>query len=406
MMIAVKSAKTDVRVMSLIGLAHFFSHFFQLTLPALFPLMWKYEGLNWSELGALSAVLYAASGIAQTPAGFFVDKFGARLTLLVGMLSMSAAMCGFLFVETYTSMIFLAFCAGLGNSVFHPADFSILNGSIDSSRIGRAFSVHHFGGYIGYSSAPFLLLSMGYVIGWRETIFFAGCGGFIVTALIWHNRARLIDCGLDKGIKPENIRKEIKGLIRPSFIMAFLFFTFMAMGSVGMMTLGAGALIQLIDVSDKIANGTISLQLIGTIFGVIAGGYIADRVSRHDYMTAIVVTIGAISLQALPIFQLTEMSFFISILVVFGVLYGIAGPLRDMVIRAITPPGAAGKVFGFTYSGMDVGSALSGVIFGYFLQKGIPEMVFVGVGITMFVGVAIILMAHSMSDREKSINSL
>ena len=394
-------SSSDTKVISLIGLAHFFSHFYQLTLPALFPLMLKVEGLNWAELGTLSATLFVASGISQTPSGFLVDKIGARPMLIGGIFLMSLAMMGFWWADSYPLMLLLAFIAGIGNSVFHPADFSILNGSVDSSRMGRAFSVHHFGGYIGYASAPFLMLALGTEIGWRESVLLVGSLGLAVTILLWVNRPCLRDCGIDKGIRPEPIKNEIKALARPSFVMAFLFFAFMAMGSVGLMTLGAGALIQLIDISSKLANGAISLQLTGTIAGVLVGGFIADRITRHDYMTALVVLIGALLLQLFPAFKLADPYVFIPILVIYGLLYGIAGPMRDMVIRSITPSGAAGKVFGFTYSGMDVGSAISGVIFGYLLQKQLPEFVFIGVGLVMLIGVVIVLAARSMAIKER-----
>ena len=394
-------SSSDTKVISLIGLAHFFSHFYQLTLPALFPLMLKVEGLNWAELGTLSATLFVASGILQTPSGFLVDKIGARPMLIGGIFLMSLAMMGFWWADSYPVMLLLAFIAGIGNSVFHPADFSILNGSVDSSRMGRAFSVHHFGGYIGYASAPFLMLALGAEIGWRESVLLVGSLGLAVTILLWVNRPCLRDCGIDKGIRPEPIKNEIKALARPSFVMAFLFFAFMAMGSVGLMTLGAGALIQLIDISSKLANGAISLQLTGTIAGVLVGGFIADRITRHDYMTALVVLIGALLLQLFPAFKLADPYVFIPILVIYGLLYGIAGPMRDMVIRSITPAGAAGKVFGFTYSGMDVGSAISGVIFGYLLQKQLPEFVFIGVGLVMLIGVVIVLAARSMAIKER-----
>ena len=392
---------SDTRVISLIGLAHFFSHFYQLTLPALFPIILAVERLNWAELGTLSATLFVASGILQTPSGFLVDKIGARPTLIGGIFIMSVAVMGFWWADSYPLMLLLAFIAGIGNSVFHPADFSILNGSVNPSRMGRAFSVHHFGGYFGYASALFLMLALGTEIGWRESVLLVGSLGLAVTILLWVNRHCLRDCGIDRGIRPKQIKNEIKALVRPSFILAFLFFAFMAMGSVGLMTLGAGALIQLIDISSNLANGAISLQLTGTIGGVLVGGFIADRITRHDYMTALVILIGALLLQLFPAFKLADPYVFVPILIVYGLLYGIAGPMRDMVIRSITPAGAAGKVFGFTYSGMDVGSAISGVIFGYLLQKELPEFVFIGVGLVMIIGVAIVLLARSMAIKER-----
>ncbi len=95
------------------------------------------------------------------------------------------------------------------------------------------------------------MLALGSEIGWRESVLLVGSLGLGVTALLWINRPCLRDCGLDKGIRPQPIRNEISALARPSFILAFLFFAFMAMGSVGLMTLGAGALMQLIGIPAK-----------------------------------------------------------------------------------------------------------------------------------------------------------
>ena len=61
------------------------SHFFQLALPPLFPLLRAEFDASWTLLGALVGVFYAASSVVQFTAGFWVDRFGARPVLFAGM---------------------------------------------------------------------------------------------------------------------------------------------------------------------------------------------------------------------------------------------------------------------------------------------------------------------------------
>jgi len=60
-----------------------------------------------------------------------------------------------------------------------------------------------------------------------------------------------------------------------------------------------------------------------------------------------------------------------------GFCLGATSPSRDMLVRAATPPGASGKVYGFVYSGLDLGSSLTPLLFGWLLDRGEPRMVFV-----------------------------
>jgi len=68
------SFRRDARVIGLIGFAHSLSHFFQLALPPLFPLLRAEFDVSWSALGALVATFYVASALTQFAAGFVVDN--------------------------------------------------------------------------------------------------------------------------------------------------------------------------------------------------------------------------------------------------------------------------------------------------------------------------------------------
>jgi len=389
----------DIKIISLIGIGHLLSHFYQLALPGLFPLIYRIEGIGFAELGLLTTALFLASGLGQPPAGFLVDKVGARPVLIGGMALISAAVAAVAFAHSFPVMVLLAALIGLGNSVFHPADFSILNGSVSPGRMGRAFGVHGFGGYIGYAAAPVVMYFLGSLIGWREALLAAGLVGLVVSGVIWSQRSDFRDSGVDRGIRSGTFLSGLDVLLRPQSIFAFLFFCFTAMGSIGLMSFGPTALMGLLGMPAALANSTISAQITGSVFGVLLGGVIADRVRRHDTVTAIAIVVGMAFLLIVPAFRPTSPLIVIALFVGVGLFYGGSMPLRDMVVRSITPRGAAGKVFGFTYSGMDFGSAMSTAIFGLLLDAGQARLVLVLVAVFMAIGLLCMYGARLFAGR-------
>jgi len=396
---AVPTTRRDIRVISLIGVAHFLSHVYQLTLPAVFPIIHEVEGIGYAELGVLASVFFVTSAIFQSVAGFLVDRVGARPVLIAGLTLIAGAAALYGFTHSYAELLVLSLAAGLGNSVFHPADLSILNGSVSEGRIGRGLSVHSFGGFVGYTVTPISIFTLGSLIGWRGAVLAAGSAGLIVIGILWAQRADLRDSVVDRGIKPQSFVKDLGVLFQPLAMLAFSFFAFMAMGSIGLMTFGVSTLIALLGISADLASMIISVQLAGSMLGVLIGGVLADRYSRHDLMAASAVTAGVAFLMLVPLLQPISGFALVPLFVSFGLLYGIAQPLRDMVVRSIAPTGSAGKVFGFTYSGMDFGSATAAFLFGYMLGQGLPLWVFVSIGVFIMMGVCTILHAGTIEAR-------
>src|SRR3989442_8689800 len=144
--LAAGTFRRDVKIIGLIGSAHCLSHFFQLVLPPLFPLLKAEFDVSYATLGALVSVFYVASGVCQFGAGFAVDRFGARPVLLagIGLLTGGALVAGL--VPGIYWLFPLAAVMGLGNGVFHPADFAVLNANVKPRRLGHAYSTHGIGG--------------------------------------------------------------------------------------------------------------------------------------------------------------------------------------------------------------------------------------------------------------------
>jgi FSR family fosmidomycin resistance protein-like MFS transporter len=378
--IAPPSLRRDVRIIGLIGTAHFFSHFFQLTLPPLFPLLKDVFGVPYVALGLAVSVFYGGSGIGQTLSGFLVDRVGALRVLMAGMglLAGSIALAGL--VPSYWFLLPVALLAGLGNSVFHPADYSILNASVDPRRIGRGYSVHAISGNLGWAVAPTVVFALTAHFGWRVALVtVGGLGLAMVIVLATQGGAfRGVHAGARRAVGVTDVRV----LLTAPVLAAFAYFALIATALVGMQTFGVTGLMRVYETPMALATAALTAFLLGGAAGILGGGFLADRTSRHDVVAAsgligaaaliLLVATGGVGPSRLPL-----------VLAVAGFCQGVTAPSRDMLVRAATPPGASGKVFGFVYSGLDLGSCLVPVAFGWMLDHRDPRMLFVAVGVLL-----------------------
>jgi MFS family permease len=368
--------------------AHFFSHFFQLTLPPLFPLLKSVLGVPYVALGLAMSVFYAASGIGQTLSGFLVDRIGAHRVLLSGLALFASAIALAGSVSSYWMLLPVALLAGLGNSVFHPADYSILNASVDPRRIGRGYSVHAISGNLGWAVAPTVVFGLTAHFGWRAALVTVGSLGLAMVVVLATQRAAFVQSRYDtRGTGPV---AELRLLLSAPILSAFAYFAFIATALIGVQTFGVTGLMRIYDTPLALATGALTAFLLGSAAGILAGGFLADRTRRHDIVAVgglviaagfmMLLATGALAPSLLPV-----------ILALTGLCHGATGPSRDMLVRAATPPGASGKVFGFVYSGLDLGSCLTPLAFGWLLDHGDPRMLFIAVAILMLMTIGTVV---------------
>jgi len=378
--IAPPSLRRDLRIIGLIGTAHFFSHFFQLTLPPLFPLLKDVFGVPYVALGLAVSVFYGGSGIGQTLSGFLVDRVGALRVLMAGMGLLAGAIALAGLVPSYWFLLPVALLAGLGNSVFHPADYSILNASVDPRRIGRGYSVHAISGNLGWAVAPTVVFALTAHFGWRAALVtVGGLGLAMVIVLATQGGAfRGVHAGARRAVGVTDVRV----LLTAPVLAAFAYFALIATALVGMQTFGVTGLMRVYETPMALATAALTAFLLGGAAGILGGGFLADRTSRHDVVAVsgligaailiLLVGTGGVGPSRLPL-----------LLAAAGFCQGVTAPSRDMLVRAATPPGASGKVFGFVYSGLDLGSCLVPVAFGWMLDHRDPRMLFVAVGVLL-----------------------
>ena len=222
----------DARVIGVIGLCHFFSHFYQFVLPPLSILIYQSEGYSLESLAILVSVFYGASFTLQLPVGFFVDRFGARNILMAAVVVLATCTLLYGVFTSYPALVVLTIFAGAANSVFHPADYSILNASVKSERLGRAFSVHNFSGFLGYGLAPVLVAWFGSLWGWQIAAIVTGGVGLFFVFFVFAFSGDFQDSShaRRKQESSNSLSQDLRSLMQAPLLLCMLFFALLAAG--------------------------------------------------------------------------------------------------------------------------------------------------------------------------------
>lgn len=348
--------------------------------------------MSYAALGATVAVYYTVSGIFQTIAGFAVDRFGARRVLFFGLVMSTAGALLAGLAHSYAMLVAAAVVGGLGNSVFHPCDFSILNARVRKEQLGYAFSWHGIAGFLGYAAAPTYAIGMVQAAGWRGALLGAAVLGAVVIAFLASQRDSLYAEPADSHARGAGggFATDLKLLSSTPVLLCFGYFVLIAVGFIGIQTFGVATMISLYGISGSLASAALTSYLLGAAAGIFTGGFVAVRTSRHDLVAVSGMALSAGFMFVLATAWLPAASLPL-LFAATGFCSGMTNPSRDLIVRNTTPPGSTGKVYGFVYSGLDVGSMLTPVYFGWLLDGGRPSMVFYTVVISAVLTIATVL---------------
>lgn len=377
-------------LLSLICSAHFFSHFFTLILPPLYLLIKADYDVDFFRLALIYTVFSTGSAAAQYPMGILSDKIGPKWLVICGLTVLASSVVLMGFTTAYWQLLPLALLGGLGDSVFHPANYSILSARIRQSRMGRAFSAHAFSGFAGFAAAPVCGVLVATWWGWQNALIFWGCVGLAVAALIALNRG-LISTDSEPSMAPS-----AHGAPQPEMtalsmfksvpiLLIFGFYVTMGIGGQGITQFSPSALPILFDISELAGGRTVTIFMLGTSIGILCGGWVADKVGRVELVTIVsyfltIVMALSIATTLLP-FVLVEAALFIA-----GYFYGLVMPSRDLLVRAVAPKGATGKAFGFVNTGYGIAGAVAPLIYGLVMDSG--RLYGIYIGAALFFGIA------------------
>ncbi len=384
--------RQDAGVIGLVGLAHMVSHFSQLLLAPLFPWLKDVFQVSYAELGFLMTIFFVVSCAVQASSGFVVDRFGPRPILFAGLALLGTAAMGFAASTSYGMLAFFSVVAGIGNGVFHPVDYTLLNRKVSGPRLGHAYSVHGITGSLGWALAPAMLVPLAMAFSWRVALVAAGTLAFVVLAVVWLHRDKLDlpqapFAPVRKGAAAAPEEGKFDFLRIPAVWMCFAFFFFYAMSLSVVQTFAPAAAAHLHDVPAAWVAMCLTVYMLASAGGMVLGGFLAANPARCERIVGVGFGIAASIALVMGLADVPGAM----VPVLFGAMgfsAGIAGPSRDLLVKRSTPENATGRVYGVVYSGLDIGQAIAPLIFGQLMDRGQFQSVWIGLAIVQGVLIA------------------
>jgi len=388
--------RQDASVIALVGVAHGISHFSQLLLAPLFP--WLKEDFNasYAELGFLMTIFFVVSCAVQTASGFVVDKLGPRPVLFGGLALVGTAGLGFSISTNYAMLAAFSVVAGVGNGVFHPVDYTLLNRKISPPRLGHAYSVHGITGSLGWALAPAMLVPLTLAFSWRVALACAGSLAFLVLLVLVFNRQSLnvpvlppapkalTSGGGGVGEANKATEGNLDFLRIPAVWMCFAFFFFYAMALSVVQAFAPEASRQLHGMPVTLVATCLTVYMVAAATGMVGGGFLAANPERCERIVG--VGFGLAAVIALTLAVAPVPGAMVPVLFgLMGLVTGTAGPSRDMLVKRSTPENSTGRVYGVVYSGLDIGQAFAPLVFGTLMDHGSFQAVLLGLATVQFV---------------------
>ena len=392
------SLRHDATVICLVGFAHGTSHFFHFMIPPLFPWLMAEFGLTFTQVGLAMTVFFVVSGVGQALAGFVVDRFGALRVLAGGLALLAASGLALASAQNFPMLLAAAMVAGMGNCVFHPADFTLLNRRVSAPRLGHAFSVHGLSGSLGWAASPVLMIAVAGTWGWRASGIAASIVGVCALAFLLANRRMLQDAPLASGEARPSSGGTFAFLGVPVVWMCFVFFFFTVMAFGILQNFAAPIFERSYGVSLALATSGLTAYLLGSAAGTGTGGFFASQGTTQERNVAIALAIAALCAVALATGAAPSWAIVV-LMGIMGFCAGFSGPSRDMLVRRAATStfgqAAYGRIYGFVYSGIDVGLACAPLAFGPLMDAGRYSHVLWGVAALQTLAIATALTVGS-----------
>ena len=379
--------RLDAGVIGLVGLGHLTSHFSQLLLAPLFPWLKEAFAVSYAQLGFLMTIFFVVSCAVQALSGFVVDRFGPRPILFGGLGLLGFAALGYSVSTSYAMLAGFAVVGGIGNGVFHPADYTLLNRKVSASRLGHAYSVHGITGSLGWALAPALVVSLTFAFSWRIALAVAGVLVFAVLVLLMLQRDKLALQPAAPAASASAAGGNLDFLKIPAVWMCFAFFFWNAIVLSVVQAFAPEAARQLHGMALSLVAVCLTVYMVCAAGGMVLGGFLAADPARCERIVgigyglaaavALVLALGSLAPGVVPV-----------LFGVMGFASGMAGPSRDLLVKRSTPENATGRVYGVVYAGLDIGQALAPLVFGLLMDHGQYRGVLLGLALTQGVLIA------------------
>lgn len=385
-----KWERQEATLLGQVAAAHFVSHFHIMTLPALIPLLPAHLGVNFIDLGFALTAFNLVSLVVQTPLGFLTDRVGARRMLIAGLILGGVSFLSLAFTKSYVFLILAMMGAGLANGVYHPADYAMLSRGIRGEKMGRAFSVHTFAGFLGGATAPAVLLTATAFGGVPLAFALSGCVAFAIALLLAAAPADATATSSARAAKTAGVASVsgLKGLLTPAVLSLTLLYVLLSLCTSGIQNFSVSAFTTGFGISLPIANTALTGFMLASAGGVLAGGILADRTRRHGIVASLALLMSAALISLVALIELPPL-LLVAVMTTAGFLFGIIAPSRDMLVRAASPAGAEGRVFGIVSTGFNIAGLMGPMFYASLLDHGYYRGIFLAATVFMLITMAI-----------------
>jgi len=393
-----RKKRNEVLTVGTVSIAHFFSHFFILCIPSVLPLIRTEFGVTNLTIGFVIMAYSICAATWQYPMGVCTDKFGSSQFMIGGLIVVSLGVISMGFAPSVWFLVAIAAVNGTADSIFHPADYTVITAKVRPSWLGRSYAIHTFTGFLGFAVAPVAMAILLSYWDWRTAISLVGLAGLVFAVVMFLVRPLLQGEDYAPMGKKDASPGVFKFLTSPPLLIMFAFYVAATLSGNGIQNFGNAALMDIFNIELVIANSALAAYLWGIVFGVLVGGFVADRMDRFDVIASGGYIVAAallvlIALGAMPFLPVAIALFFT------GFMIGVVMPARDVMVKSITPPGSIGKAFGFVSSGFGVGGTIGPLIFASLLDWGMPAAIFLGSAAMMLVTIILALTASSVGRR-------
>jgi FSR family fosmidomycin resistance protein-like MFS transporter len=382
--------RQDASLIGLIGVAHLVSHFSQLLLPPLFPWLREALGASYAQLGLLMTVFFVVSCVAQTLSGFFVDRFGPRPVLYAGLGLLALSAFGYAVSTSYLMLMAFAVIAGLGNGVFHPVDYTLINRKVSAPRLGHAYSVHGISGNLGWAVASALVAPLAMLYSWRLAL---GVAGLLVLAVlllcVWQGARLALPKVATRAPSSSSATAAAASegaftfLRIPAVWACFAFFFIFAAALSVVQAYAPEAARQLHAMPMAWVAVCLTSYMVASAGGMVVGGFLATDPVRSERLVSTGFAVAACISLLLGFAPLPALAVPV-LFACMGFAAGFAGPARDLLVKRSTPEHASGRVYGVVYAGLDIGQAVSPLVFGFLMDHQAWRAVFIGLALVQF----------------------
>ena len=242
---------------------------------------------------------------------------------------------------------------------------------------------------------------LGSILGWQAAIILDGAIGLILFAILWSGSGTFRHSTHERGIGAENQEtpeNSFSTVLAGPVLLCWAFFFIVAMGQMGMMTFVPTLMSEIYNFDLEQGGVFVSVMIGAVMTGVLFGGYLADNFRKPDLIVTVGYLIATFLAASLWYFSFVIWQLYV-VFAIIGFMYGVVFPSRELLVRAATPKGASGRVFGFVYSGMDFGAAITPVLFGWYVDMGVPRYAFLCVAILWATSVILMLMTNAATIR-------